>query len=117
MVWDALTLICLAAGSFFSIVGGIGLVRMPDFFSRMNAGGLTDTMGAGLILVGLMFQAGVSLPLAKLVMILILLWVTSPTTCHVLAQAAFAEGMRPVLGEGRQPPDEVAATEPREGSA
>jgi multicomponent Na+:H+ antiporter subunit G len=95
MLWDALTLICLVAGSFFSIVGGMGLVRMPDFFSRMNAGGLTDTMGAGLILLGLMFQAGLSLALSKLVMILVLLWVTSPTVCHALAQAAIAQGLEP----------------------
>lgn len=113
MLWDALTLICLLVGSFFSIVGGIGLVRMPDFYSRMNAGGLTDTMGAGLILLGLMFQAGMSLALSKLVMILVLLWITSPTACHALAQAASSQGLEPLLGEGRAAPGQTDAGEPR----
>jgi multicomponent Na+:H+ antiporter subunit G len=94
---DVLSWMCLVVGGFFSIAGGIGLLRLPDFFSRMHAGGITDTMGAGLILLGLMFQAGISLALGKLLMILIGLWLTSPTSCHALAQAAFAQGLRPQL--------------------
>ena len=70
---DLLSWIFLVAGSFFAVVGGVGLLRLPDFFSRMHGGGMTDTMGAGLILTGLMFQTGLSLVTFKLVLITLLL--------------------------------------------
>ncbi len=85
----------LLAGAFFVLVGGIGVFRLPDFFTRLHGGGVTDTLGAGLILVGLMFQAGLTLATIKLVMILIFLLVTSPTSCHALAQSARAQGLEP----------------------
>ena len=87
--------VCLVTGSLFAVVGGIGIVRLPDFYSRLHSGGITDTMGAGLILLGLMFQAGLTLVTVKLVMIFFFLFVTSPTSCHALASAALAHGVRP----------------------
>jgi multicomponent Na+:H+ antiporter subunit G len=99
---DLISWLLLLAGSFFSIVGGIGIVRLPDFFTRLHGGGITDTLGAGLILTGLMLQAGWSLALVKLVMILGFLLLTSPTACHVLAQAALADGLTPREGGARQ---------------
>jgi hypothetical protein len=48
----------VAGGGFFCVVGGIGLLRMPDFYTRMHAASVTETLGAGLILLGLMLQAG-----------------------------------------------------------
>ena len=77
-VLDILSWICLIVGSFFVLVGGIGVLRMPDVYTRSHAAGITDTMGALLILVGLMFQAGLTLITVKLVMILIFLLFTSP---------------------------------------
>ncbi|MCA9148101.1 MAG: monovalent cation/H(+) antiporter subunit G [Planctomycetales bacterium] len=108
---DAITWVLLLGGAFFSIVGGIGIVRLPDFFARLHGGGITDTLGAGLILLGLMFQAGWSLALVKLIMILAFLFVTSPTACHALAHAALSNGLQPQLvepetqtcDEGQQP--------------
>ena len=87
----------LVLGSFFSIVGGIGIVRLPEFFSRLHAGGVTDTLGAAFIVVGLLFQAGFSLIAIKLLMILFFLLVTSPTSCHALAKSAISQGLEPVL--------------------
>ncbi len=97
IVIDLLTWAFLIAGSFFSIVGGIGIIRLPEFFSRLHGGGVTDTMGAGLILVGLMLQGGFSLVTVKLLMILFFLFVTSPTSCHALAKSALAQDVEPVL--------------------
>jgi len=88
---------CLMGGAFFSVVGGIGLNRMPEFFTRGHAAGVTDTLGASLILTGLMFQSGVSINLFKLLMILAFLLVTSPTSGHALAKAAWTYGLRPWL--------------------
>ncbi len=87
----------LILGSFFSFVGGIGIVRLPEFFSRLHAGGVTDTLGAAFIVVGLLFQAGLSLIAIKLLMILFFLLVTSPTSCHALAKSAISQGLEPVL--------------------
>lgn len=98
-VVDIISWACLLLGSFFCIVGGLGLLRLPDFYSRMHGGGITDTLGAGLILVGLMVQGGWSLITVKLVLILLLLLLTSPTGTHAVARAAFASGLKPQLDE------------------
>ena len=96
---DLLSWICLLAGSFFCIVGGIGLVRLPDFYSRMHGSGITDTLGAGLVLVGLMIQGGLTLVTVKLIMILVVLLLASPTATHAIAKAAFTAGVEPQLGQ------------------
>lgn len=94
---DFASWILLLGGSFFCLSGGIGLVRLPDFFSRMHGAGLTDTLGAGLILSGLILQSGFSLNAAKLIFILFFLLLTSPTATHALAQAALGAGLKPRL--------------------
>jgi multicomponent Na+:H+ antiporter subunit G len=85
----------LAGGSFFLLVGGIGLLRMPDFYTRLHAAGVTDTGGAGLMLAGLMLQAGLSLVTVKLLLALFFILFTSPTACHALAKTALQEGLKP----------------------
>ena len=94
---DILSWIFLIAGAFFSIVGGIGIVRLPEFYSRLHGGGITDTLGAGLIVTGLLFQGGLELTTVKLLMILFFLMITSPTSCHALAKSALTQGIKPVL--------------------
>lgn len=91
---DVVSWICLVGGSLFCIVGGIGLLRFPDFYSRIHATALTDTMGAGLMLVGLMFQSGWSLVTLKLLGVLAFLFITSPVAAHALVKAAFAHGVK-----------------------
>ena len=97
VVLDALSWASLAAGGFFCVVGAIGVVRMPDFYTRMHAASVTDTVGAGLVLLGLMLQAGLTLVTAKLLMIGLLLFFTSPTASHALARAAFVRGVKPLV--------------------
>ncbi len=97
IVLDIITWVFLILGSFFAIVGGIGIVRLPEFYSRLHGGGITDTLGAGLIVTGLLFQGGLSLTTVKLLMILFFLMVTSPTSCHALAKSALTQGLKPVL--------------------
>ena len=92
---DIISAIMLLGGAFFVTVGGIGVYRLPDFYTRLHGAGVTDTLGAGLILGGLAIQAGLSLATVKLLMILLFLLVTSPTSCHALAQAARANGLEP----------------------
>lgn len=96
---DIASWFCLVAGGCFCIVGTIGLNRMPDFFTRMHAAGITDTVGAGLVLLGLMLQAGWTLVMVKLAFIGLLIFFTSPAATHALAKAALAHGVKPLLHE------------------
>jgi multicomponent Na+:H+ antiporter subunit G len=98
------TWILLGTGSVFAVIGGIGLLRLPDLFSRMHAGGVTDTMGAGLVLTGLMFQSGINLVTLKLVLILGFFLIASPTAAHALARSALAHGVKPLLHEEEDRP-------------
>jgi len=94
----------LITGSIFAVIGGIGIVRLPEFYSRMHGSGITDTLGAGLILIGLMLLSGSLLVAFKLLVILFFLTVTSPSSCHALAHSALAHGIKPVLdAAGKQP--------------
>ena len=96
---EVLSLLCLAAGAFFCLVGGIGLVRMPDFFTRVHAASVTETLGAGLLLLGLILKAGLTLVSVKLAIIGILIYFASPTASHALAKAALIAGIKPVLAD------------------
>lgn len=91
---DTLSWLFILGGSIFCLIGGIGILRMPDFYTRGHAAGLTDTLGAGLILIGLMFQAGLTLVVVKLAMVFFFLYVTSPTATHALFKSAYAGGVR-----------------------
>lgn len=93
---EILSWVCLVTGAIFCVIGGIGLIRMPDFYTRMHAAGMTDTMGAGMILLGLMLQGGLSLVTVKLVLIGVFIFFTSPTATHAVAQAAQSSGLEPL---------------------
>jgi len=101
---DALSWVLLVAGGFFCIVGALGMLRMPDFYTRMHAASVTETLGAGFILAGLVLQAGFTLVAAKLVMIGLLILFVSPTATHALARAALARGLAPLLSAQEDEP-------------
>ena len=87
----------MVGGSFFLVVGGLGLIKLPDFYTRVHAAGMIDTLGAPLILLGLCLQAGWNLITVKMILILGFLFLASATTSHALVKAAFAHGLKPVL--------------------
>ncbi len=101
---DALSWVLLVAGGFFCVVGAIGMLRMPDFYTRMHAASVTETLGAGFILAGLVLQAGFTLVAAKLAMIGLLILFVSPTATHALARAALARGLAPLLAAPKDEP-------------
>lgn len=96
-VLDILSWIFLVSGGFFCITGVTGILRFPDFFSRIHAASVTDTLGASLILIGLMLQAGWGLVLAKLIIIALFSLLASTTSSHAMAKAALKSGMKPQL--------------------
>ena len=96
MVWDLLSWISILGGLFFIVVGSIGVLRFPDVYTRLHAAGMTDTMGAGLVLVGLSFQEGLTLITVRLLMIWAFLLFTSPIATHALARAALHGKVEPI---------------------
>ncbi|MGJ8562108.1 MAG: monovalent cation/H(+) antiporter subunit G [Alphaproteobacteria bacterium] len=99
----ALALVSMLAGLFFVLAGTIGVLRLPDFFTRVHAAGMTDTLGAELIIVGLMIQAGFTQLSLKFLLVAMLLLVTSPTATHAVANAAHHVGLKPLLGKYKIP--------------
>ena len=94
---DIVSWLLLLGGSFFVLVGSIGLIRMPDFYTRNHAASITDTLGAGLIILGLVAQSPDLLGAAKLLLIMAFLLITSPTASHALAKTALHGRLPPVL--------------------
>lgn len=95
---------CLLGGAAFLVIGAIGLVRLPDFFTRIHATGVIDTLGIALTFAGLVILAGWSLPAVKLVLILCFMLLTGPTATHALAKAALHGRLDPLSGRPPEPP-------------
>ncbi len=90
-----LTWILMISGSFFVLVGGIGVLRMPDLYTRVHSASVTEILGPFLVLAGLIVQSGVSLTSGKLLAIMLFLMLTSPTGAYALTNAAQLSGLRP----------------------
>ena len=98
MLWEyvrmALFIILMAGGLFFLAVGVVGLVRLPDVYTRLHATTKCDTLGAGLVLLALALHADAAGAI-KLVLITLFIWITNPTAAHVIARAAWTTGFKP----------------------
>lgn len=92
---DILSWILIVGGATFSVIGAIGLLRFPDFYTRLHAAGITDTLGAWLILTGLLLQSPQWEVAVRLVLIVLFLVFTSPTATYALARAALSSGLAP----------------------
>ena len=97
MIVELLGATLMLAGLFLGITAALGLFRLPDFYSRTHASGVSDTLSAALILFGMMLYAGFTLVCVKLFIILVLLWFTSPISSHSLVKAAYRTGIKPYL--------------------
>lgn len=106
LILDILSWILLVLGGFFVLIGGIGGLRLPNFYSRIHAASLTDTMGNILIFVGIMLQAGLSLATLKLFAIMLFLLLTGPTATYALANTALLSGLKPDVGCASDEPKE-----------
>ena len=101
--------VLIFSGTAFCLIGAVGVLRFPDVYSRMHSAGITDTLGALLVLLGLMLLAGVSLAGAKLLFILAFLWLASPTATHALAKAARHGGVLPMVTDEQSTENESSA--------
>lgn len=97
LIADVAAWACLLLGTVFSVIGAVGLLRFPDFYSRVHAVGVIDTMGAALILLGCTFFSGLNLVTFKLITVWAFIYLTGPAATHALAKAAYASGLK-VMG-------------------
>lgn len=95
LVLDLASWICILVGAATALIGGLGLLRLPDVFARMHGAGMIDTLGLGAILLGLMIQAGLTLITVKLILIVLFVLYTSPVVTHALARACLDAGIEP----------------------
>lgn len=106
MFWIAIVQTIVSAafmltGAGLVLAGAIGVIRLPDFYTRLHAAGVTDTLGAELIIVGLIIQSGFTLVSVKLILLGLIVFLTSPTSTHAVANAAYRSGLKPLLRRWR----------------
>lgn len=96
------------AGMFFLFVGSIGLLRLPDFFTRLHGTSKTDTLGIGLVFLGLFCYVGWSLVAVKLILIIFFVFFTGPVSSHALAKAAYKSGLVPYKVDDKTESDKLS---------
>lgn len=97
---EILSWVFILSGSAFALIGAIGALRFPDFWSRLHAISITDSAGMILLVIGMCLQAGPTLVTVKLLIIGVFLFITGPTSTHAIANAALVTGLRPPEGKG-----------------
>ena len=95
LVIEILSWIFMLAGAAALVSGAIGLIRFPDFWSRLHAVSIIDSAGVGFICIGMMLQSGATLISAKIALIALFVFITGPTASHALANAALVQGLKP----------------------
>lgn len=95
MILEVLSWAAIVSGSAFTLIGAIGIWRFPDFWSRLHAASVSDSLGMMLLILGMMIQAGFTLITVKLVLIGVFLFITGPTAIHAAANAAMVSGFLP----------------------
>lgn len=90
-VGEALILV----GAFFVFTGALGIIRMPDFYTRLHAAGVTDSMGVPLILLGIIIKSGFTLFSGKIIFLILFMMITGPAACHAVAKSAMVSGLVP----------------------
>lgn len=99
-MWDSvvniISLVFMISGAFFMLSGAVGILRMPDFFTRIHPAGVIDSFGAPLILIGVAVHFGFSLITGKIIILILLLLIANPTATHAIAQSAIVGKLKPL---------------------
>lgn len=96
MIVTGLGILLIALGVGFTVIGHLGLVRLPDFYTRAHAASKPDTMGVVLVMAGLAVLAGVATTTGmKLLLIAVFVGIANPVAIHVLSRSALARGLEP----------------------
>ncbi|MEQ9824501.1 MAG: monovalent cation/H(+) antiporter subunit G [Puniceicoccaceae bacterium] len=92
---EYLSMALLGVGAFFLTLGSVGIIKMPDFYRRLHAVSMSDTLGIILMTSGMILKAGLSLMALKLLTIFLLMAITNPVGSHALSRAALRSGLKP----------------------
>lgn len=91
-------------GAVLAGIGTVGVLRFPDFYTRLHAASITDTAGVTVLLIGMALMAPGWVVVAKIAAIWVFIFLTSPTASHAIANAAHVAGLEPLIGRmGREP--------------
>ncbi|MFC6826151.1 monovalent cation/H(+) antiporter subunit G [Halopelagius fulvigenes] len=85
----------VAAGLFFGLVAAVGIIRLPDLYTRAHATSKSDTLGSVLTLAGVAIVFGADFTAVKTVFLLLFMFITNPTAAHAIARAAHDQGIEP----------------------
>lgn len=88
-------LLLLAGGVFFTFVSVLGVLRLPDVYSRAHTASQTDTLGAGLVVMAVVLAYGIETETIKALLLLVFIFVTNPTAAHAITRAAYEDGLEP----------------------
>jgi len=106
-------LVCLVLGLFFTLVSTVGVLRLPDIYSRAHTASQADTLGAGFAVTGVVLAMGVQAPTVKAVLLLVFIFVTNPTAAHAITRSADEEDVEAwTVDDDRTDADLAAETEP-----
>lgn len=104
MIADVLAPALLVAGLFFVMVGITGVLRLPDFYTRLHATSKCDTLGLALMVAGVALHTGLVHKTVKIVMLVVIVALVNSTAAHALGRAAYRSGLRPWTRQGVPPP-------------
>jgi multicomponent Na+:H+ antiporter subunit G len=92
---QALSVALLAGGFFFIAAGAVGVLRLPDFYTRLHAVGKNDTLGVAMMVLGLALIEGLTRNTAKMLLIVLFIAIVNPVATHALGRAAWKSGLEP----------------------
>ena len=104
LLLNGLSVALLFVGMTFVLGGTVGLIRLPDLFSRAHAASKCDSVGAGSILLALALQGGLTYGDLKILLLVLLTVVSAPTIAHALARAGYRTGLAAWTRPGRDDP-------------
>jgi multicomponent Na+:H+ antiporter subunit G len=100
-ILDIVATLILFSGAFFILIASIGIVRLPDFYTRAHAAGKGDTLGILLFLIGLAVYDGGLLNVLKLILIAVFIGIANPTATHAIVRVAYKLGFSPLLSSSK----------------
>lgn len=98
-IQSAISILFIIAGIFFMLVGSVGILRLPDFYSRTHAASKSDALGILFVIGGLIIHEGFTLTALKLILIVLFIALSNPVGTHALARTAMQKGLKPFLTE------------------
>lgn len=114
---DFFTGVAWIAGAAFALLGALGLLRMPDVFTRMQASTKASTLGLGCLLIGAALQLGDFASFIRVISIGAFILLTTPVAAHVIARASYLAEVPlwdgTVLDERRRDADRIAQEDPQ----